>query len=615
MRKEFVLAIFMVFAATGWAANLKIVPTTTLTAQSSNNTSAANSFTTQTDGNIGAGNVSKVDIHSLLYSGNNTKVIAHFMPWWGNPVHINVGYSSHDPAQIHAQITDMISRGIDGVIIDWYGNQDYSDQTAKLVMAEAEQHPGFTFAIMVDKGAISLSPCSGCNAQQTLIAQVQYVEQTYVPSTAYMRVNGRPVITNFDIDLHYTIDWNAVAAATSTNPDFIFQHSGGFTHAVSGGSYSWVIVNVTDYGMSYLDKFYKGGLAAPTEYAIGAAYKGFNDTLASWGQNRIMGQQCGQTWLQTFSKANSYYNSGNQLDAIQLVTWNDYEEGTEIETGIDNCFSISSSLKGSSLQWSVTGNENTIDHYEVYVSTDGQNLMPLNSMAVGSRSLDLSTYSLASGTYTMLVQAVGKPTFINHISAGVKYTVPAAASGGGSGGGTNPQISLGAAPAQLTIAVGKSGTTKLTVTPVAGLVQSAVMLSCSGLPAGATCSFSPASLLPGSTAVSSTLTVALSPVFAGLHDDAPRAGHKPGSGVLWTGFGIAGVAIAGSGIRRRRWIQALCMLAVLGSVSILTGCGGGATTNTKSVVAATPTSDSFSITVNGDSGNTHSSVTVSVTVN
>src|SRR5581483_9431111 len=470
-----------------------------------------------------------------------------FMPWWGNPVHINVGYSSHDPAQIHAQITDMISRGIDGVIIDWYGNQDYSDQTAKLVMAEAEQHPGFTFAIMVDKGAISLSPCSGCNAQQTLIAQVQYVEQTYVPSTAYMRVNGRPVITNFDIDLHYTIDWNAVAAATSTNPDFIFQHSAGFTHTVSGGSYSWVIVNVTDYGMSYLDKFYKGGLAAPTEYTVGAAYKGFNDTLASWGQNRIMGQQCGQTWLQTFNKANSYYNSGNQLDAIQLVTWNDYEEGTEIETGIDNCFSISSSLKGNSLQWSVTGNENTIDHYEIYISTDGQNLMPLNSMAVGSRSLDLSTYSLASGTYTMLVQAVGKPTFINHISTGVKYTVQATTSGGGSGGGTNPQISLGAAPAQLKIAVGKSGTTKLTVTPVAGSVQSAVMLSCSGLPAGATCSFSPASLVPGSTAVSSTLTVALSPVFAGLHDDAPRAGHKPGSGVLWTGFGIAGVAIAGSG--------------------------------------------------------------------
>jgi len=615
MRKGIVLVICMV-AVSGWAANLKIVPTTTLAAETSNNTSAANSFTTQSDGNIGAGNVSKVDIHSLLYAGNNTKVIAHFMPWWGNPVHINVGYSSHDPAEIHAQITDMISRGIDGVIIDWYGNQDYSDQTAKLVMAEAEQHPGFTFAIMVDKGAISLSPCSGCSPQQTLIALVQYVEQTYEPSSAYMRVNGRPVITNFDIDLHYTIDWNAVAAATSTNPDFIFQHSSGFTHTQSGGSYSWVIVNVTDYGMSYLDKFYKGGLAAPKEYALGAAYKGFNDTLASWGQNRIMGQQCGQTWLQTFAKTNSYYSSGNQLDAIQLVTWNDYEEGTEIETGIDNCFSVTSSLKGTNLQWTITGNENTIDHYEVYISTDGLNLMPLNSMVTGSRSLDLSTYSLASGTYTAFVQAVGRPTFINHMSGGIKYTVQASTgggTGGGSGSGTDPQISLGVAPAALNIGLGKSGTSTLTVTPLSGAVQNAVVLSCSGLPVGATCSFSPASLIPGSKAVSSTLTVTLSSVFAGLRGEVPNRKALPG--IAWTGFGIVGIGIAGAGISRRRLIQGVCLMAVLGTLIVLTACGGGTSTGSKSVVAASPTTDTFTVTVNCDSGNSHSSVAITVTVN
>ncbi|HZQ68637.1 MAG TPA: endo-1,3-alpha-glucanase family glycosylhydrolase [Terriglobales bacterium] len=619
MRKGLILAMFMALVVSGWAANLKIVPTTTLAAETSNNTSAANSFKSQSNGNLGAGNVSKVDLHSLLYSGNNTKMIAHFMPWFGDPRHMDVGYNSHDVAQIHAQITDMISRGVDGVIIDWYGDKDYTDLTAKLVMAEAEAHPGFTFAIMVDKGAISLSPCPGCTPQQTLISQVQYVEQTYVPSPAYMRINGRPVITNFDIDLHYTIDWNAVAAATSTNPDFIFQHSSGFTHAMSGGSYSWVIVNVTDFGMAYLDKFYKGGLAAPKEYALGAGYKGFNDSLASWGTNRIMGQQCGQTWLQTFSKANSYYNSGNQLDALQLVTWNDYEEGTEIETGIDNCFSLSSSLKGATLQWTITGNENTIDHYEVYISSDGQSLMPLNSMTTGSRSLDLSSYSLANGTYTLFVQAVGKPTFINHMSGSVKYTVQANTGGGSDGGtgggsGTAPQISLGAAPASLTIAVGKSGSTKLTVTSVSGAVQSAVVLTCSNLPVGAACSFAPASLMPGSKSATSTLTLSLSAVFAGLHDEVPGVRHQVGPGLLWSGFGIAGIAITGAGFRRRRLLQGLSLLTVLGAVGLFTACGGGPSAS-KSLVAANPTGNVFSFTVNGDSGNTHSSVTLTVTVN
>ena len=70
---------------------------------------------------------------------------------------------------------------------------------------------------------------------------------------------------------------------------------------------------------------------------MGAAYKGFNDTLASWGSDRIMQQQCGQTWLETFTNANSIYSSQTQLPYFQLVTWNDYEEGTAIERGVPHC--------------------------------------------------------------------------------------------------------------------------------------------------------------------------------------------------------------------------------------------------------------------------------------
>src|SRR2546427_2083140 len=250
----FVVAVCLIFPAISRAGNLFIQPTPTLQAQTSNNTSARDSFQSQTNGNLGATNISKGDLHPLLYPGTTTKIYPHFMPGLAAPRHMAVGYNWQDPAQIHRQLTDMISRGIDGMIIDWYGSRDtFTNTTTLRVMAEAEQHPGFKFAIMVDKGAIKLSSCPGCTPQQALVEQVQYVEQTFVPSPAYMRINGQPVITNFDIDLHYTIDWNAVKAATSTNPDFIFQHSGGFTHTVSGGSYSWVIIS-TDFGMSYLSK-------------------------------------------------------------------------------------------------------------------------------------------------------------------------------------------------------------------------------------------------------------------------------------------------------------------------------------------------------------------------
>src|SRR5882672_3012590 len=140
-RTQFAAVLLLALPVVCWAGNY-VVPTTTLTAQTANNTSAANNFWSQTNGNAGAGNVSKVDVHSLLYSGATTKVYAHLMVWFGGSNHMNVGYSSTDSAQVHNQITDMISRGIDGVIIDWYGSGNNEDTATKLVMAEAETHPG-----------------------------------------------------------------------------------------------------------------------------------------------------------------------------------------------------------------------------------------------------------------------------------------------------------------------------------------------------------------------------------------------------------------------------------------------------------------------------------------
>src|ERR1700741_627060 len=344
-------------------AGNSVVPTTTLAAQTANNTRAADSFLAQSNGNAAAGSVSKVDIHSLLYPGATTKVYAHLLLWFGGTSHISVGYSSTDAKQIHRQITDMISRGIDGVIVDGYGPNNSIDQATKLVMTEAEAHPGFTFAIMVDQGAIKWNSCSGCSPQQALINQLQYVEQTYFSSPAYMTLSGRPVVTNFDIDLAYSINWDDVSASLSTQPAFLFQHNNGFSHALSEGSYSWVMPTTSDYGIGYLKSFYGAGKSFGSEETVGATYKGFNDTLASWGSKRIMSQQCGQTWLQTFSEINSLYSSGHQLPALQLVTWNDYEEGTEIESGISNCLSVSASTAGNSLRWTVKGNENTVEHY------------------------------------------------------------------------------------------------------------------------------------------------------------------------------------------------------------------------------------------------------------
>ena len=56
-----------------------------------------------------------------------------------------------------------------------------------------------------------------------------------------MTQQGNPVVTNFNIDLSYTIDWSTVAAALATKPVFLFQNDNGFSHVLTDGSYSWVM--------------------------------------------------------------------------------------------------------------------------------------------------------------------------------------------------------------------------------------------------------------------------------------------------------------------------------------------------------------------------------------
>ena len=393
--------------------------TTTLAAETSNNTSAADSFASQTNGNEGSTNVSKVDIHTLLYPGASTDIYAELQPWFGDPRHMDVGYISWDPAQVEKQLEDMQSRGVTGVVIDWYGPADPTEPTILAWLAAAEAHPGFKVIIMIDKGAVTISPCKGCNAQQTVIYLTNYILQHYATSPAYALSSGKPIITQFDLDLHFTLDWKAIQAGTSKNIAWIFEHADGFTHPVTSGSWAWVSTTSGDYGMPYLDKFYNTALLYPNEQAWGGVYKGFNDTLAGWGGGRILTQQCGGTWLETFGEINKFYNSGQQLPILQLVTWNDYEEGTEIESGIDNCTSISASIKKSKLSWTVTGKTGRLDHYIVYFSQDDKNLLELDTLPIGTSSIDLSVFDLDHGS--LYVQAIGKPTIKNQMSPKATY--------------------------------------------------------------------------------------------------------------------------------------------------------------------------------------------------
>jgi hypothetical protein len=129
--------------ATGALAQAQTTSSITLAAETTNNTSASNTFGRQPNGNISASNISKLPIQSLLYSGSDTKLLAHVVTWFGDPGHMDVGYTSSDPTQIHKQVTDMLSRGIGGVVLDWNGPQNtLSTTTVAGFKTESEAQMG-----------------------------------------------------------------------------------------------------------------------------------------------------------------------------------------------------------------------------------------------------------------------------------------------------------------------------------------------------------------------------------------------------------------------------------------------------------------------------------------
>jgi hypothetical protein len=349
-------------------------------------------------------------------------------------------------------------------------------------------------------------------------------------------------------------------------------------------------------GSPYLEDFYQNAKGAREMLAFGSVYKGFDDSVASWAPpgGRHIEQRCGQTWLKTFDVINKNFSASDPLPAMQLVTWNDYEEGTEIETGIDNCVSISAFLSSGTLKWAVHGDENTLDHYTVFISTDGQNLMELTQADVGNHSINLGSYSLAAGKYKLFVQAVGKPVFRNHMSNAVTYTA------NGSGNTSSAGITVGASPSSLTLARGQSANLQVTVTATAGNVP-AVALACSNLPAGASCAFSPNSVIPGTGKASATLTISAGQMTATTQRPAGTAY------ALWMPmFGFAGILMLDSGKLRRR---ALAFLA--GALLLLAcSCGGGASPASPSSTKQVGPQGSYAVVVSGSSASAQNSTTV-----
>jgi len=183
------------------------------------------------------------------------------------------------------------------------------------------------------------------------------------------------------------------------------------------------------YNLGAIASFY-ASVAPPStsKKVFGAMVAGFNGTLTktvAWSKGKYLPRGSGAAVVQIAQKIDSVITPN--VTRMQWATWSDWEEGTEIESGVENDVVVTATVKGAELAWtytSGTGDESTIDHYEVYASADGTHAVDLGGVATGKGSFDLtSARCLASGTaYEVEVVAVGKPSIRDHASDPVAYS-------------------------------------------------------------------------------------------------------------------------------------------------------------------------------------------------
>lgn len=517
--------------------------TTTLTAETANDTStsprfvddyvnfatSAQSSASNGDAVVGArvgpvdrGVVSKILLKTLLPPGATTRVLVETQTWFchlaqnesadGGLIHdaqcgshIDVGENSDDPAHVHRQVQDMVSRGLGGVLMDWSGKQSNSTLSYPTTltpttaharestevctnaiyafMHEAEQQPpgSFTFAVLEDEGITNCRngwaggcacwPAYGatCDVTSQVISDLNDIATRWASSPAYLQWQGQPAVFFFSPDDNACpdpssascqhIDWAAVQQHTPPLR-WIFSERTGFTHAGSAGAFAWFPVPAlypvgdASYGQSYLQWFdtYAASASVPaSDLVVASAFKGFDDGVTNgWtydpnaNHTRYINQRCGQTWLDTFQLNNTYWTGAGapELPILQIGTWDDYEEGTEIESGIDACIrGITLGRAGTVLSWStaygpsltdpsIVGSEATLDHYTVYASLDGEHLAPLGGDLVRDaqgnlpHTLDLARFALPPGSYSLRVKATGKPSLHGAVSNAVTFVVP-----------------------------------------------------------------------------------------------------------------------------------------------------------------------------------------------
>lgn len=250
------------------------------------------------------------------------QIAAHYYPITGP-------YASGDADIIEYQLLLMKLSGIDGVLIDWPGTTRLYDypllvrNTEKFI--QIIKKTGLSFAIVYEDQNINIAFNNNVITNKIKTAQddMTYIESKYFSQPSYIKIDAKPLLMVFGPQTFQTPgEWTQVFSVFNKKPAFFtLWNESTEAGGNAGGEYAWVYKNHLDDLNGFYNKSYSG-------FKIASAYAGFNPFYAQggWGANPFTIDVS----LATFNTTLELALQSNS-EAVQVVTWNDYGEGTMIE--------------------------------------------------------------------------------------------------------------------------------------------------------------------------------------------------------------------------------------------------------------------------------------------
>jgi hypothetical protein len=187
---------------------------------------------------------------------------------------------------------------------------------------------GFEFSVMIDAGIFRYRPIA--TQQQVLIDETKYALETFATSHSYSMFNGVPLVWEFDIQ-EYGIDLTKIIPKLGQS---VFMMSQFTLHPGCQGTFAWINSFSPGTPGSYLSQYQSH---PPSKLDVPVLFAGFNDSDPKNPNNSVWGGPARiipwglETWAACMKSIKS---SNRYFPILQIATWNDYEEGSQLETTI-----------------------------------------------------------------------------------------------------------------------------------------------------------------------------------------------------------------------------------------------------------------------------------------